>query len=384
MKKDIPYAAPWVTEEDIEAVAEVLRSGWLTTGPKVPELEAAFEAYVGCAEAVAVGSGTAALHSVYRYLDLKPGDEVLLPTMTFLATANAVVFAGGTPRFVDVDPDTLCLDLSDLENKISDRTKAVVGVDYGGFPLDYENLRTICDRHHLPLIADSCHALGGSYQNTKIGAQADFHTFSFHALKSISCGEGGMITTRDTEAAKYFRLFRNHGMTKTVQERSTHQSWEYFLETPGLNYRMSDMQAAMALSQMKRLDDGLERRHKVAQIYLEAFKGDRALRPLTMHHDTGIHAHHLFVIKLDGVLLGKRTEVFQALHEAGIKVNVHYKPVHTQPFYAHHFDADKNACPTAEAIYPQLLSLPIFSTITDEDVDRVIEVVRGICDLANG
>ncbi|MCP4566239.1 MAG: aminotransferase class I/II-fold pyridoxal phosphate-dependent enzyme, partial [FCB group bacterium] len=247
----IPYGRQSIDEEDIQSVVEVLRSDWLTTGPKVDAFEHALADYVGAEYGVAVSSGTAALHCAMYALGIGPGDEVILPPMTFAATANCVVFLGGTPVFADVQPDTLLIDPVAVEKKITKRTRAIIAVDYAGQPCDYDSLRDIANSHGLSLIADGCHALGAVYKGHRVGSLADMTVFSFHPVKHITTGEGGMITTNDPKFAGRMRRFRNHGIDTDFRQREQQGSWYYEMVDLGYNYRITDMQCALGLSQLK-------------------------------------------------------------------------------------------------------------------------------------
>jgi hypothetical protein len=241
----LPYGRQTIGGDDIAAVVETLRSDWLTTGPKVGEFERAFAAYTGAAEAVAVTNGTAALHAAMAALDIGPGDEVIVPPMTFAASANCVVYQGGTPVFADVDADTLLIDPAEVERRISPRTRAIVAVDYAGQPCDYDALQAIADEHGLALVADACHALGGSDHGRPVGTLADLSTFSLHPVKHITTGEGGVITTNDPELAARMRIFRNHGITSDHRQREQQGSWFYEMTDLGYNYRLTDVQCAL-------------------------------------------------------------------------------------------------------------------------------------------
>lgn len=371
----LPYGKQWLEDDDITAVVEVLRSDWLTTGPKVSEFEQGFANFVGSKEAVAVSSGTAALHAAMHAIRVGPGDEVIVPAMTFAATANCVVFQGGTPVFVDVDPDTLLLDPVQVETKITPRTRAVIAVDYAGQPCDYDALRDIADRYELILVADACHALGGQYKGRPVGSLADISTFSFHPVKHITAGEGGMITTNNPELARRMRTFRNHGIATDHRQREQQGLWFYEMVELGYNYRLSDIQCALGLSQLRKLPRWLTRRQEIARHYDAAFYGVPAVRPLHVRADVS-HAYHLYVIRLDcQQLRTTRTEVFKALRAEGIMVNVHYIPVHLHPYYRQRLGCREGECPVAESIYNQLISLPIFPAMTDKDVKDVIKAV---------
>ena len=367
----LPYGRQSIDEDDIAAVVEVLRSDWLTTGPKVAEFEAAFARFTGVKEAVAVSNGTAALHAAMYAIGIGPGDEVIVPAMTFAASANCVVYQGGTPVFVDVEPDTLLLDPEQVEAKITPSTKAIIAVDYAGQPCDYDRLRTIADRHGLRLVADACHALGGSYKGRPVGSLADLSTFSLHPVKPITTGEGGMITTDDPVLAQRMRVFRNHGITTDHRQRETAGSWFYEMVDLGYNYRLTDFQCVLGLSQLKKLPAWLARRREIAARYCGAFTALPEIESPTVLPDCEL-AWHLYVIRLNlEQLRVGRAEIFNALRAENMGVNVHYIPVPWHPYYQE-LGYTKGQWPVAEAAYERLISLPIFPAMSDQDVDDVI------------
>ena len=372
----LPYSRQCIDEEDIQAVQQVLRSDWLTTGPLVDRFESYFAKYVHAQHAVAVSSGTAALHAAMFALNIQPGDQVIVPAMTFAATANAVVFGGGEPVFADVDPDSLLIDPSQLEQCITSKTKAIVAVDYAGQPCDYEDLRNIADRYSLGLVADACHALGATYKNECVGTLADLSTFSFHPVKPITTGEGGMISTNDASLAQRMRTFRNHGITTDHRQRAMQGSWFYEMVDLGYNYRISDIQCALGISQLQRYPLRLVRRQEIAKKYDLAFEQIEGITPL-QHKPHRTHAYHLYVIQIDAQRIGKdRATLFQALRTAKVGVNVHYIPVHLHPYYRQRFNTLPGMCPNAEASYECILSLPVFPTMNDQDISFVIEAVK--------
>jgi len=378
----LAYGGQTIEEDDVKVVAETLRSEWLTTGPKVEGFEEEFADFVEAEEAVAVSNGTAALHATMHAIDIGPGDEVIVPAMTFVATANSVVFEEGTPVFADVDPETLLLDPESVERKITEDTSAIVGVDYMGQPCRYDALRAIADAHDLLLLDDACHAIGGSYKGGAVGSLGDLNTFSFHPVKNMTTGEGGMVTTDDPEAARRMREFRNHGITSTHHERAEEGSWFYEIPEVGYNYRLTDFQCALGMSQLERLPEWTERRREIAARYDEAFVALEGIEPLSMREDVTC-AYHLYVVQLDLNQLGVgRRQVFDALRAEGIGVNVHYIPVHYHPFYRDNFDTTKGLCPQAEAAYERVLTLPVFPRMSDEDVEDVIvateKVIRAL------
>jgi len=371
----IPYGRQSIDAEDIRAVIEVLQSDWLTTGPKVNEFEQAFAVRVGAKEAVAVSSGTAALHAAMYALEIGPGDEVIVPAMTFAATANCVVFQGATPVFVDVDPLSLLIDPDQMEAKITSRTKAVMAVDYSGHPADYDVLRTITEAHGIALLADACHSLGATYKQRSVGSLADLNIFSFHPVKHIATGEGGMVTTNNSQLARRMRLFRNHGITSDLHQREKQGSWFYEMTDLGYNYRITDFQCALGLSQLKKLSRFLEHRREIATKYNHAFSSVPVIEPLAVRPDIR-HAYHLYVIRVNFKSLGSdRTTLFKTLRNKGIGVNVHYIPVHLHPYYRKTFGTGAGLCPQAEAAYESILSIPMFSAMTDEEVETVISAV---------
>jgi perosamine synthetase len=374
----IPYGRQSIDDEDIRAVVEVLRSDWLTTGPKVAEFEESVARYVSARFAVAVSSGTAALHSAMYALGIGPGHEVIVPAMTFAASANCVVYQGGTPIFVDVASDTLLIDPKEVERKITPRTKAIIAVDYAGQPCDYDALKEIAASHHLKLVADACHSLGATYQGRSVGSLADLSIFSFHPVKHITTGEGGMVTTDQEEYANRLRIFRNHGITSDHRQREAQGSWSYQMVDLGYNYRITDFQCALGMSQLQKLPRWLERRQEIARQYDEAFAGIKGIKPLAVKSGIG-HAYHLYVVRVsqDETAI-ERGELFRSLRARGIGVNVHYIPVHLHPFYQKRFGTGCGLCPVAESAYEQILSLPMYPAMTDEEIAIVINALRSL------
>jgi perosamine synthetase len=374
----LPYARPTVTEDDVQRVVEVLRSDWLTTGPMVEQLERAVARYVGAAHAMAVSSGTAALHAAMFALGIGPGDEVIVPAMTFAATANGVVYQGGTPVFADVDPETLLLDPARVEIRITRRTRAIIAVDYAGQPCDYNRLESIARARHLVLVADASHALGAADRGRPVGSLADVSTFSLHAVKPITAGEGGIVTTDDPTLAELIRRFRNHGFSRDHHQRAAADSWYYEMTDLGYNYRLTDVQCALALGQLSKLDARLARRREIARRYDHALAELAGVRPLGVRRGA-THGRHLYVVRLDRDVLGMdRAAVFRALRAEGIGVGVHYIPVHLHPFYRERYGTGPGLCPAAEAAYEQILSLPLFPAMTDDNVADVIAAVRKV------
>lgn len=367
----IPYGKQQIDEDDIKAVADALRSDYLTTGPRVGEFEEAVAAFCGAAHGVAVANGTAALHAAMFALNVGSGDEVIIPPMTFAATANCVLYMGATPVFADVDPGTLLLDPDRVAERITDRTKAIIAVDYAGHPCDWGKLRNLADRHGLALVADGCHALGGTYQGARVGTLADMTVFSFHPVKHVATGEGGMIVTNDNALAARLRLFRNHGITTDARSRETSGAWFYEMRDLGYNYRMTDIQAALGTSQMRKLPRFLERRREIARFYDRRFAGT-PVRPLMRRNDVE-HAYHLYVVRLPN-----RDTAYLSLREAGIFAQVHYIPVHFHPYYREHLGTGEGLCPVAEAAYAEILSLPMFPALSDADMEYTAKTLLDI------
>ncbi len=368
----IPYGKQFIDDEDIEAVVEVLKSDWLTTGPKIEEFEKSFADYVEAKYAIAVSSGTAALHASMFAIGIGAGDEVIVPPITFAATANAVVYQGGRPVFADVDPDTLLIDPHKIEKKISSKTKAIIAVDYAGQPCEYEKIKDIANKYGLILIADSCHALGAEYKGKKVGSIADLTVFSFHPVKHITTGEGGMITTANKEWAEKMKIFRNHGITSDHHKRQKQGSWFYEMEELGYNYRLSDIQCALGISQLKKLPYFLKKRCEIAEKYNQAFEDMPDIMPLHVRDDI-FHAYHLYVIKCGR---GKREQLFEYLRNNKIGVNVHYIPVYLHPFYKTMFGTSESDCPVAEYAYKRILSLPLYPELNESDLKKVIFYIK--------
>lgn len=374
----LPYGRQNLDEDDIQSVVAALRSAWLTTGPKVGEFEAAFARTVRAGEAVAVSNGTAALHAAVHAAGIGPGDEVIVPAITFVASANCVVYAGAKPVFADVDPETLLIDPIDVQGKITAKTRAILTVDYSGQPCDYDSLRKIARQNGLLLVADAAHSLGAFYKGRPVGSLADLTTFSFHPVKHITTGEGGMVTCDDPRRAAFVRLFRNHGIDRDHQQRARTNCYEYQMIALGFNYRLTDFQCALGLSQLSKLEPFVTRRQAIAAQYDAAFGEFEEINPLTRRSEVS-HAYHLYVIRLvDKKLTADRRTICRALESEGIGVNVHYKPVHLHPFYQERFNTKPGACPAAEAASERLISLPIFPAMIDRDVSDVIAAVRKV------
>jgi len=372
----LPYGRHEITDADVAAVVRALGSGWLTSGPLVAEFEAAIARAVGADHAVVVSSGTAALHAAMFAIGIGPGDEVIVPPITFAATANAVVYQGGTPVFADVDPDTLLIDPAEAAARITAKTRAIVAVDYGGQPCDYAALRAAIGGRPVALVSDGCHAIGARDEHGRpVGSIADLTAFSFHPVKHVTTGEGGAVATNDAALASRMRTFRNHGITVEHAQRSEQASWMYEIVELGQNYRLSDIQCALGASQLSRLAANVARRQAIAKEYDHAFAALPEVRPLAVRGGVS-HGYHLYVVRVDRTRLTcDRATMFAALRRENIGVNVHYIPVHLHPLYRTRFGLGPGVCPVAEAAYESIVTLPLFPSMTARDVQDVIEAV---------
>ena len=374
----LPYGRQSVDEADIAAVVNVLRSDWLTTGPKVGEFEEAFAARVGAAHAVSFTSGTAALHAAAFAAGLKAGDEAITTPMTFAATANCVLYQGATPLFADVSADTLNIDPEQVIGKISSRTRAILPVDYAGHPAELNAILDAARRHGLIVIEDACHALGAEYQGKRVGSLADMTVFSFHPVKHITTGEGGMVSTNDAKSAETLKRFRNHGISSDARQRQSAGQWHYEMVLLGFNYRLPDLACALGLRQLEKLDSNLLRRREIAAQYTAAFGEMPGVISPAVRTDVN-PAWHLYPIRLDlAKLSADRAQIFRALRAENIGVNVHYIPVHLHPYYRERFGFRDGDFPVAEDAYARLISLPMFHAMTERDVNDVIAAVAKV------
>jgi len=378
-KSLLAYGRQSLDDADIQAVVEVLKSDWLTTGPKVGEFEERFAAWVGARHAVSFSSGTAALHGAAFAAGLEAGDEAITTPMTFCATANCILYQGATPVFADVSPDTLNLDPNEVSKKVSARTKAIFAVDYAGHPAALDELGQLAETkvpqgRSLLLIEDACHALGAEYRGRRVGGIADMTVFSFHPVKHLTTGEGGMVTTNDARLAETLRRFRNHGIGSEARERQEAGQWFYEMVLLGFNYRLTDIACALGLSQLERLDANVVRRREIAAQYGEAFRDLPAIVIPAVREDVN-PACHLYPIRLKLEMLAVgRGEIFEALRAENIGVNVHYIPVHQHPYYRER-SKSKESYPVTEHAYERLISLPMFHSMTAEDVEDVIHAL---------
>ena len=379
--KRIPYSCQWIDEKDIEAVVSVLKSDFITQGPKVAEFEEKFAKKVGSKYAVAVANGTAGLHLAALALDLKEGDEVITSPISFLATSNAAFYVGAKPIFADIDPKTLCLDVKQVKKKITPKTKAIFPVHFAGQPAALEELSQLCKKHGLYMVEDACHALGAQYKQSMVGdcQYSNMAVFSFHPVKHLATGEGGMVTTNSENLYQKLCDLRSHGMVRDRGrfELNDEGPWCYEMQSLGFNYRMTDMQAALGVSQLEKIDMFVSKRREIANRYIEAFKELKLVRVPEYINDT-VNSHHLFIIQLNLRNLNKtRAEIFEALKSEGLGLQIHYIPIARQPFYKKKGYNYKDY-PVAESFYKSTISIPLFPKMTEEEVDYVISIVKKI------
>jgi len=372
----LPYGRQSLDDADVQAVVEVLKSDWLTTGPKIAEFEERFAEWVGARHAVSFSSGTAALHGAAFTAGLGPGDEAITTPMTFCATANCILYQGATPVFADVSADTLNLDPNEVSKKTSSKTKAIIAVDYAGHPVALDELGQLAKAQvkRALLIEDASHALGAEYRGKRAGSIADMTVFSFHPVKHLTTGEGGMVAANDARLAETLRRFRNHGISSEARQRQESGQWFYEMVLLGFNYRLTDIACALGLSQLEKLAANLARRREIAAQYAEAFRELPAIVLPAVRE--GVNpAWHLYPVRLNLEMLAVgRREIFRALRAENIGVNVHYIPVHQHPYYRERFKS-KEGYPVAENAYERLISLPMFHSMTAQDVEDVIHAL---------
>ncbi|WP_025116761.1 UDP-4-amino-4,6-dideoxy-N-acetyl-beta-L-altrosamine transaminase [Lysinibacillus fusiformis] len=370
----LSYGKQSIDEADIEAVVETLRSPFLTQGPKVEEFEQSVADYVGAKYAVAFSNGTSALHGACYAAGIGAGDEVITTPITFAATSNAILYCGGTPVFADIDSQTYNIDPEEIKKNITSKTKAIIPVDFTGQPVNLDEIMTIAEEHKLIVIEDGAHSFGASYKGRKIGSQAHMTMFSFHPVKPITTAEGGVITTDSEEYYEKLKLFRSHGISKTPYAVEQ-GDWYYEMTELGFNYRMTDMQAALGLSQIKKIDKFINSRREIADIYkkaLDQFPG--VILPKQLEGTKS--GWHLYIIQLDQAVLNKtRKEIFNEMRTCNIGVHVHYIPVYWHPYYEQ-LGFAKGICNVAESWYEGALTLPIFPSMEKSDVNNVIEILK--------
>lgn len=375
----IPFHRADLGEEEVDAVAAVIRSGWLTMGAKTFEFERRFGDYIGASHAVAVSSGTAALHLALDAVGVCRDDEVLVPTTTFTATAEVVTYLGAKPVFVDIDPETLNIDLHDIERKITSRTKAIIPVHLAGMPCDMAEILGLAERRKLHVIEDAAHALPSTYRGKRIGTISELTAFSFYATKTLTTGEGGMITTENAEYARRLQVMRLHGIGRDAWKRYTSEgSWFYEVREAGFKYNLSDLQAALGVVQLAKCDEMNAARERIASRYTDAFK---SLEPLEVPATLGdrMTSWHLYVLRLHlDQLRIDRNKFICELADRGVSTSVHFIPLHLQPVYQREYGYKAGDLPVAEREYQRSLSLPIYSAMSDEEVEQVIWAVSDV------
>jgi perosamine synthetase len=393
----LPYARQLLDDADIAAVVEVLKGDWLTQGPKIPAFEKALAQRVGAKHGVAVATGTAALHCACFAAGVGPGDEIITAPITFAASGNCARYLGAEVRFVDIRRDTYCLDPAKLEAAITPRTKAIIPVDFTGQPCDLDDIMTIARRHNLVVIEDAAHALGARYKGRPVGSIADMTIFSFHPVKHVAMGEGGLVATDSDRFDRALRLFRTHGITgadadmRLDAQAADNEAlppagrnpggkagWYYEMQELGFNFRITDLQCALGLSQLGKLDAFLDRRRAIAAHYDRAFADSaQIITPAQMPDRNS--AWHLYMLRLRLSAMTKtRRRVFDELRACGIGVHVHYIPLHLQPYYRNRYGHRRGDFPIAEAYYDSALTIPLFPAMTDDDSKRVVDAVLSV------
>ncbi|MBU5314779.1 UDP-4-amino-4,6-dideoxy-N-acetyl-beta-L-altrosamine transaminase [Clostridium bornimense] len=374
----LQYGRQYIDEEDISKVVEVLKGDYLTTGPYVKNFEESLAKKVGAKYAVAVTSGTAALHCAVLAAGISKGDEVLVTPMTFAASANCILYVGATPVFVDIEENTGNIDVSKIEEKITDKTKAIIAVSYRGNPVKIDEIMSVAKKHNLIVVEDAAHAIGAKYKDSYVGNNADMTIFSFHPVKHITTGEGGAITTNNFEFYRKLIEMRSHGITRNIElMENKDDPWYYEQVDLGYNYRMPDINAALGISQMKKLDVFIDKRKELSSLYSEILKDNKYV---TLLEDTegGFNSEHIYVIKLNLERLNcTRREIYSALIKENIGVNVHYIPVYFHPYYRK-LGYKRGICPVCEEFYERIITLPLHVSMSKNDVISVIKALDKI------
>jgi len=379
-KKFIPYSTQLIDSDDIKAVVATLKSDFLTQGPKVNEFERKIAEYCGTKYAVAFNSGTSALHGACFAAGISNGDEVITSPITFVASSNCVLYCGGKPVFADIDPETALISIKNLKDKITPKTKAIIPVDYSGHPCDMDEINKIAKENNLIVIEDAAHSIGALYKGKKVGTLADMTMLSFHAVKQITTGEGGIILTDNKAYFDKLVKFRTHGITREIKDVDP---WYYEMQTLGFNYRITDFQCALGITQLKKLDKFIKIRRKIAFVYNKAFAN---IKEITCPPEIKnvISSYHLYPIRLHESLVDKKRQIFDELRSLGVGVNVHYIPVPLQPYYQEMFGYQKGDFPAAEAFYESEISLPIHQKMTNADIQYVIRSVKSVIKAQSG
>jgi len=378
-KKYLPYGHQWIDNKDISEVTKVLKSDFITQGPKIKEFEEVVAKYCNIKYAVAFSSGTAALHSAAFTAGIKQNDEAITSPMTFVASSNCVLYLNGTVKFADIKKDTYNINPNEIKKRITKKTKVLIPVDYAGQPCDLDEVNEIANENNLIVIEDASHAIGAEYKGKKIGGLTDLTIFSFHPVKHITTGEGGMVLTNNEEFYEQLLMFRTHGITKNPKKMNKNEGrWYYEMQTLGYNYRLTELQCALGLSQFKKIDKFIKRRREIVKKYNKAFKDINEI--IIPYEKPDVKSsYHLYVIQLRlEKLKAGRKQIFDALRAENIGVHVHYIPVHLQPYYMKHFGFKKGEFPVAENYYERCLTLPLYPQMSDEDIDDVIHAVKKI------
>lgn len=377
MNKDfLFFHKPFISEDEVNEIVDTVRSGWLSMGPKTIKFEEAFNSYIGCKKSIAVSSWTAAGHLALEAYGVRPGNEVIVPTMTFPATAEIVCYFGAKPVIVDVEEDTLNISLKEIEKAITPKTKVIIPVHYGGQPCDMDEIHEIANKHNIKVMEDAAHSLPAVYKGKKVGTISDVTCFSFYATKTLSTGEGGMICTNDEDIAERCSIMRLHGINRDAWKRYTESgSWYYEVVAPGFKYNFTDLQASLGLPQLKKVDLMWESRKNIARKYTAALKDNEFLTLHTVKEDRD-SSWHLYPIRLNLEKLKiNRAQLIDEMRKLNIGAGVHFMPVHQHVYYTQTFNLDDKNYPVASSVFPRLVSLPIYPGMKDEHVDRVINVL---------
>lgn len=383
-KQFLPFALPEIGDEEIAEVVDSLKSGWITTGPKTKRFEQNFQSFLedDSLQAIAVNSATAGLHLALEAVGVEPGDEVITTTLTFTATAEVARYLGADVRLIDVDPETLNMDVGQLESAVTEKTKAVLPVHYGGLPCNMDDIVRISRKHGLKIIEDAAHALPALYKGQLIGTlDTDATVFSFYANKTMTTGEGGMVVTRNGDMADRMRVMRLHGISRDAFDRfvSKTPAWYYEIIAPGFKYNLTDIASALGIHQLARLPSFWERRQYLADRYFQRLQGLPYILPASAPYD-GQHAWHLFVLRLADEARVTRDHVIRHLSDVGIGTSVHYLPLHRQPYWRDRYELTGAMYPNADLAYQTMLSIPLYTAMTDQDQDRVIQALTTALD----
>ena len=375
--KIIPYGRQWVDASDIREVIKVLKSDWLTQGPKIKEFEDALCKYTGAKYAVAVSSGTAALHISCLAANIKRGDEVITSPITFVASANSILYCGGEPVFADIQEDTINIDPEEIKKKINPNTRAIIPVHFAGHPCDLEEIKEIAEKHNLLIIEDAAHALGAEYKKIKIGSckYSDMTIFSFHPVKHITTGEGGAVLTNQKDLYQRLLLFRNHGITREKKKMAKFDGpWYYEMQQLGFNYRITDLQCALGINQLKKLEKYIERRRELVSIYNRGLsKIDKIILPVEKPYVRA--SWHIYYIRLKNA--SKRRLIFEKLQKSNIGVQVHYIPVNLHPYYQKNFGYKVGDYPKAENYYQSTITLPLYPKMVNTEIKYIVSILEG-------